>query len=244
MPHPLQTACANRLLSFMAPDDFSTIQPYLETTPLRTGDVLIRADTPIPTAHFIEDGIVSCIAVAADGQQIELGLVGREGMVGVPILLDAERTPNEARVQVAGTAWSIPAAALREALRQRPSLHDFLLRYAQAVAVEVAATALANGLYKIERRLARWLLMCHDRIDGDVLPTTHRFLSLMLGVNRTGLTTVVAGLERAGIIETSRGSITIRDRDALLALAGAAYGAPEAEYLRLIGAGAEPIRPE
>lgn len=216
------------------------MRPHLEAVPLNVGDVLIEADTAIAAAHFVERGIVSCIAVAADGQQIEYGLVGREGMVGVPLVLDADSTPNEAWVQVAGSAWSIPAPALREALRRSSSLQDHLLRYAQVLAIEVAATALANGRYKVERRLARWLLMCHDRVDGDSLATTHRFLSLMLGVNRTGLTTVVAGFERSGVISTRRGTITIRDRAALLAIAGSAYGAPETEYSRLIGPVAKP----
>ena len=181
---------------------------------------------------------MSCIAVAADGQQIELGLVGREGMVGLPVLLASDHTPNEARVQMAGSSWSMSVDAFREVLHRSPRLHDRLLRYAQVVTVEVAATALANGRYKVERRLARWLLMCHDRIDGDDLPTTHRFLSLMLGVNRTALTAVVAEFERAALIATKRGTITIRDRKALLTMAGAAYGAPEAEYARLVDASA------
>ena len=235
LSQPTQNACSNRLLAVLAPDDFALLAPHLDLVTLALGELLIAPDTAITHVRFIEQGIVSCIGVAADGERIELGVVGREGLVGLPILLDTDRTPDEGRVQMSGLAWSIPASALREALRHSPILHGQLLRYAQATSVQVASTALANGRYKVDRRLARWLLMCHDRVEGDVLPTTQQFLSLMLGVNRTGLTTVVRGLVRDGLIETKRGTITICDRTGLLALAGASYGRPEAEYDRLLG---------
>lgn len=234
MPQPIQDQCRNHLLSVLMPADFALLRPHLDIGPLAVGEVLIVADTPIPRVWFIEQGIVSIIAASADAGQIELGLVGREGMLGVPVLLDAGRTPDEGRVQMAGMAWSMPCGDLRDALRDSVSLHDSLLRYAQAANVQVASTALANGRYKLEQRLARWLLMCHDRVDGDLLPTTHRFLSLMLGVNRTGLTTAVAALERANFIGTRRGTITVRSREALLKLAGHSYGVAEAEYVRLV----------
>lgn len=235
MPPAAQDACTNRLLRLLSPADFDLLHPHLTSTPLALGDVLIEPDAAIDRVHFVESGIVSLIAVAADGQQIELTLVGREGMAGVPVLLDADRTPNEGRVQARGSAWSMPSDALRAALRRSPVLHDGLLRYAQAVNVQVASTVLSNARYRLDQRLARWLLMCHDRVNGDVVPTTHRFLSLMLGVNRPGLTAAVATFERAALIETRRGNITIRDRGALLTIAGASYGVPEAEYERLIG---------
>lgn len=235
MSQPTQHSCLNRLLRSLDPDDFSLLRPHLELATLSLSDVLIEAGTPITQVAFIEQGIVSLISAAADGQQIEVGLVGCEGMVGVPILLDAEQTPNEARVQALGLARVMPARALIEALRRSPRLHNRLLRYAHVLGVQATSTALANGRYTLEPRLARWLLMCHDRTEGDELPTTHRFLSLMLGVNRPGLTDAVSALERAGMIGRQRGTLTIRDRAALLTLAGASYGAPEAEYQRLIG---------
>lgn len=232
---PNQNVCLNRLLAVLAPDDFALLAPHLNLVTLALGELLMTSNTSITQVHFIEQGIVSCIGVAADGDRIELSVVGREGLVGLPILLDADRTPDEARVQISGLAWSIPAGALQEALQRSPTLHRRLLRYAQVAALQVGSTALANGRYKVDRRLARWLLMCHDRVEQNVLPTTQQFLSLMLGVNRTGLTAIVGGLVRDGLIETQRGNITICDRAGLLALAGAAYGQPEAEYERLLG---------
>ena len=235
LSQPNQNACRNRLLAALAPPNFALLAPHLDLVTLALGECLVTPNTPITHVHFIDQGIVSCIGVAADGEKIELGVVGREGLVGLPILLGTDQTPHEAFVQAMGLAWSLPVGALREALQHSPNLHALLLRYAQSAHLQAACTALANGRYKTDRRLARWLLMCHDRVEGDVLPTTQQFLSLMLGVNRSGLTAIVGGLVRDGLIKTRRGTITICDRAGLLALAGAAYGQPEAEYERLCG---------
>jgi CRP-like cAMP-binding protein len=235
MFQPRQPSCQNRLLATLPAADFALLQPHLELTSLSVGDVLVGANTPITQVAFVEQGIVSLISVAQDAQQIEAGLVGCEGMVGVPVLHDAGQTPDEARVQMLGLAWMMSASALKEALGQSPHLQRQLLRYAHVLGVQVTSTSLANGRFKLEARLARWLLMCHDRTAGDELPTTHQFLSLMLGVNRPGLTSIVASFERSGFIETRRGTLIVRDRPALLALAGASYGVPEAEYARLFG---------
>ncbi|MCE4226980.1 Crp/Fnr family transcriptional regulator [Methylobacterium sp. C25] len=231
---PIQNACENGLLRALAEGDFGLLQPHMQSVLLSVGNVLIAAGTPITQVYFVEQGIVSCIVQASDDERIEIGLVGREGLVGTPILLDADRASNEARVQAAGWAWSLRADTLRDAMRQSARLQSTLLRYVQTFSTQVACTALANGRYKLDQRLARWLLMCHDRVMGDELPTTHRFLSVMLGVNRPGLTSAIANLERAGIIASKRGSITIRDHGALLAMAGGSYGPPEAEYQSLI----------
>ncbi|WP_238313970.1 Crp/Fnr family transcriptional regulator [Methylobacterium crusticola] len=239
MPTSMQSSCHNRLLAALSPPDFALLQPDLTTVPLRLGAVLIKAHAPIPRVYFVEDGILSGIALAADGGQIELALIGREGMIGTPVLLGTDRTPHEGRVQANGYAWCMHADALRAALRSSPTLHALLLRYVQALTIQIGCTALANSLYRLPQRLARWLLMCHDRTEGDELPTTHQFLSLMLGVNRPGLTAAVSVFERSGMIRRQRGIITIRDRAALLAAAGASYGAPEAEYARLIAGPAE-----
>jgi CRP-like cAMP-binding protein len=239
MFQPRQRACQNRLLAALPAEDFALLQPHLELVTLTVGDMLIRAHTRIARVAFIEQGIVSLVSVAKDAQQIEAGLVGREGMVGVPVVLSADQTPNEARVQMLGLAWTMSASALKDVLGQSPVLQHQLLRYAHVLGVQATSTALANGRFKLEPRLARWLLMCHDRTVGDELPTTHQFLSLMLGVNRTNLTAVVAEFERSGIIETRRGALIVRDRLGLLVLAGASYGVPEAEYARLLGHSAD-----
>lgn len=235
MTQPLQATCRNRLLAGLEPSDFALVQVHLDLVTLALGDALMQATAPITHLHFVEQGIVSLVARASDGEQAEIGLVGHEGLVGLPLILGSDRTAYDGRVQVAGLAWAMPAAALPPILHRSATLSERLLRYAQVAGVQVAGTALANARYTLGGRLARWLLMCHDRVEGDDLSTTHRFLSVMLGVNRTGVTEAVAALERAGIIATKRGTITIRDRARLLVQAGACYGTPEAEYARLLG---------
>ena len=129
----------------------------------------------------------------------------------------------------------IRADDLCRAVAARASLHKHLLRFVQAFTIQTAQTALSNGCHVIEQRLARWLLMCHDRVDGDELATTHEFLSLMLGVRRAGVTLALQALEDRGLISTKRGQITVLNRAKLEAVAGDSYGVPEAEYARLIG---------
>ncbi|MCJ2077843.1 Crp/Fnr family transcriptional regulator [Methylobacterium sp. E-016] len=230
-----QASCRNRLLAGLPPSDFDLLRGRLAPKKLAVGDVLIQTDTPITSLYFIERGIVSLVTQAPDGEQAEIGLVGCEGLVGTPLLLGADQAPFDGRVQNAGSAWVMSASSFREILPQSAAINERLLRYVQTVTAQTAGTALANARYTLAARLARWLLMCHDRAEGDDLSTTHRFLSLMLGVNRTGVSEAMAVLERAGVIATKRGTIIIKDREHLLAQAGACYGMPEAEYDRLLG---------
>jgi CRP-like cAMP-binding protein len=156
-------------------------------------------------------------------------------MSGLAILNGTDRSPHHTFMQVPGQAIRIEADDLRTALDTSPSLRRLLLLYSQAQAVQISYTALANGRFTIDERLARWLLMCHDRIDGDAFPITHEFLALMLGIRRAGVTTALQALETSRVIKAGRGRIEILDRDELRAGAGDCYGAPEAEYERLIG---------
>ena len=156
-------------------------------------------------------------------------------MVGVPVALGVRTTPFEFFVQHAGEGLRMPTHHLEEVMDERPSLHRRLLRYAQALNVQTSGTAFANAEHTVETRLARWLLMCHDRVDGDALSTTHEFLSLMLGVRRAGVTLALQALEGRRLISTKRGQVTVLDRAKLEEVAGDSYGVPEAEYARLIG---------
>ncbi|MCJ2005511.1 Crp/Fnr family transcriptional regulator, partial [Methylobacterium sp. J-092] len=219
-----QASCRNRLLAALPPSDFDLLQGRLALQKFAVGDVLIQTDTSTTSLYFVERGIVSLVAQASDGEQAEIGLVGCEGLVGIPLLLGCDQAPYDGRVQNAGSAWVMSASSFREILPQSSALGERLLRYVQTVTAQMAGTALANARYTLAARLARWLLMCHDRAEGDDLSTTHRFLSLMLGVNRTGVSEALTALERAGVIATKRGTITIRDREKLIAQAGACYG--------------------
>ena len=229
-----QSSVHNRLLQTLSPEDFHLLQPHLEHLSVKLRDVLIPPNEPIEHIHFPEHGIASIVANTNDGRRIEVGIFGRDGMSGTAVLLGADQTPHESFIQVPGAVLRMSADHLREAIRQSPSLHALFLRYVQAFQVQTAYTALSNGGYGIEERLARWLLMCHDRLDGDELPLTHEFLGIMLGVRRSSVTLAIQMLEGAKVIEARRGRLTLVDRAKLEGIAGDSYGTPEAEYERLI----------
>src|SRR5215207_9926901 len=187
MAYLQQAAVRNRLLSGLTPEGFGLLQPHLEPMPLDLRQWLIEAGEPIQHVYFPEHGIVSIVADTSEGR-IEVGLIGPEGMAGLPVVLGIERSPHSYLVQAAGEALRVPAPDLRTALRQSPSLHAGFLRYAHALMVQTAQTAYANAGFTIEARLARWILMTDDRLERDELPLTHDFLSMMLGVCRPGVT--------------------------------------------------------
>jgi CRP-like cAMP-binding protein len=232
--HPQPSFSRNRLLSILPGDDFDRLRPQLQRVSLDFKQVLEEPNQPIDYAYFLEPGVGSIVAVTATGERLEVGIFGPEGMSGLAIVQGSDRSPHETFIQVAGEAIRISAEALRDAVGESATVRRLLLRYAQAFTVQVAYTALANGRYGLDERLARWLLMCHDRVDGNTFPITHEFLALMLGVRRAGVTTALHSLEGLEVIKASRGKIEILDREELLACAGGSYGMAEAEYERLM----------
>ncbi len=229
-----QTSVHNRLLSGLTPEDFGLLQPHLEPVSLELRQWVIEAGKPIQHVIFPEHGIISILADTSEGR-IEVGLLGPEGMAGLPVVLGIERSPHGYMVQAAGEALRITAQDLRAALRHSPSLQAGLLRYAHAVMVQTAETAYANAGFTIEARLARWILMTDDRLAREELPLTHDFLSMMLGVRRPGVTIAVQNLESNRLIRAKRGGITVLDRTGLEEVAGDAYGVSEAEYASAMG---------
>ena len=229
-----QTAVANQLLGAMSAKNFAALRPHLERLDLPRDLILLEPQQRIAHAYFVESGIVSVVAQRRDGQLVEAGIYGREGFGGVDLVLAADRTSHQNFVQVAGCGFRIESAVLVQAVRHSTALHELLLHYARIFMIQVAQTALSNGNDAIVERLARWLLMCNDRIDGDI-PITHNFLSIMLGVRRASVSGNLRTLESNKIIRSKHGRIEVRDRAALERLAGVSYGLPEAEYRRLIG---------
>ena len=232
-PQP-QIAIGNRLLAALSPEDFASLQPHLEPISFELRQVLIEPNQPIAHVYFHEQGMSSVTNNSADGK-IEVGVIGLEGMVGLPLVLGVDRSPYEFFIQMPGHGWRVAAHELEQAMSQNSSLHRHLLRYAQASHVQVSETAFANANNDIEARLARWLLMCHDRVDGDDVPLTHEFMAMMLGVRRPGVTVALHVLEGMQVIRAKRGVVTVLDRDKLEELAEDAYGLSEAEYTRLMG---------
>jgi CRP-like cAMP-binding protein len=230
-----QANIRNRLLKAMSREDFAPLKPDLEPMVLNVKDVLVQANEPIAHVYFMEEGLASIVAISPDDERIEVGHVGREGMTGEPVLLGVTSSPNQTFIQVAGSGLRIRAEDLTAAAEASPSLRALLLRFVQTLLIQTSHSALANGRYTIQERLARWLLMCHDRMDGDDLPLTHEFLSLMLGVRRSGVTEALHILEGVEIVKASRGHIRMLNRERLEEIAGGCYGVPEAEYVKLIG---------
>ena len=228
-----QGQVGNQLLSSLSPQDFALLQPHLRRMSVGLHDTLIEPNKPIEIAYFPESGIASF--VSPSDVELEVGIVGFEGFVGASVLLDVDRIPLKASGQVAGEGLGIRTAALLTAAAGSPSLRSVLARYTHVFMMQAASTAYANAHFTVEQRLARWLLMAHDRVDGDDLALTHEFLAVMLCVRRPGVTVSTHILEGQGAIRAKRGRITIRDREKLIALAGDSYGMAEAEYDRLLG---------
>jgi CRP-like cAMP-binding protein len=205
----------NRILSRLSRQDLELLEPHLEAVDLPVRKSLEAHKKRIDHVYFIESGFASVVANGSTKPSIEVGIIGREGMTGLAIILGSDRAQHATYIQVAGTGLRISAARLRKADERSNTLHRSMLRFAHAFLAQTTATALANGRSKIEERLARWLLMADDRIDGDDLPLTHEFLGLMLGTHRPGVTIAVQALEKAGLITTRRSHITIVDRKAL-----------------------------
>lgn len=234
MPAPQRSSVRNRLLRALSPADFALLQPALQPVATELRQTLITPDEPIRTLYFPEDSLASIVSGAAG--RVEIGVIGREGLVGAaPVLLAVDRSPFHHFVQSPGGMLSIATADLLAAVDESPTLRGLLLRFVQILMLQTAQTAFANAAYNIDVRLARWLLMCHDRLEGDDLVLTHEFLSLMLGAQRSSTTLAVQALEGHGLIRARRGRITILSREGLEAVVDDGYGLPEREYARLIG---------
>jgi CRP-like cAMP-binding protein len=230
------TQTPNILLAGLAAADKEAIQPFLRRFKLNVRTTIEDRNMPIETAHFLESGLVSIVASTTQDRQVEVGIIGREGMTGLSLLLGGLQSPNVSIVQVAGTSLGINGRQLADLMDARPSLRHRLDLFVQSFLVQMSQTTLANSKANIDRRLARWLLMVGDRADGERILLTHEFISIMLGVRRAAVTVALHNLEGEYLIRASRGVIAIRDREALCAFANGIYGVAEAEYERLLGA--------
>lgn len=224
----------NQILAGLSDDDLALVLPHLAPTSIKVGQVLEAPSQAIEYVYFPESGLASVLANDDRGQRIEVGPFGRDGMSGSPIVLGVDHSAHETLVQVAGTAHRIHTATVLDLIGNSPTLQSRFLRYIHAFASQTASTVLANARFGLEARLARWLVMIHDRIDGDLL-ITHDFLSVILGVRRAGVTTAMHVLEGEHLIRTARGKVSILDRDGLIRLARGSYGRAEAEYARVLG---------
>ncbi|MFK0690748.1 Crp/Fnr family transcriptional regulator [Mesorhizobium sp. IMUNJ 23033] len=223
------------LLRRMNPDDFALLAPHLHNRFLDLRDPLETAGEPISSVCFLESGIASVVARNRPGLDTEVGIIGREGMSGSALVMGADWAPHDCYIQMTSEAVCMDAAPFNAALQSSQTLRPFLLRYVHYLHIQTRSTALSNARAKLEDRLARWLLMCDDRVAGEQILITHELLSVMLGVRRPGVTVGLQILEGRGLIKSRRGAITIRDRDGLVSIADGFYGQAEADYDRLLG---------
>jgi CRP-like cAMP-binding protein len=224
----------NLLLRSLPGADMEVLLPLLKKVSLRTGDVCVEPNAPIESLYFLESGLGSSVFPDEQRGTTELGMQGYEGLIGLPILLGADRGPQKVFMQVGGTAQRISAEAIAALMDRSATLRRLLLRYVQVFLLQSAQTAYANARFSIHERLARWILMAADRL-GPKVALTHEYLAYMLGARRASVTEGLHVLEGKHLIRNTRGLIVLRDRDGMEALAGLSYGIPEAEYRQLIG---------
>ncbi|RWC55136.1 Crp/Fnr family transcriptional regulator [Mesorhizobium sp.] len=231
----VESSYQNGLLRRLNPADLALLEPQLEHVQLPLRMMLESAKAPIEHVYFLETGIASIVAKLPKGRDTEVGLIGREGMTGALVVLGDSQALHDTYMQIPGSGFRLPAAALATALSESTTLRALFLKYVQTLYAQAGYTALVNARSKLDERLARWLLMCHDRVSGDSVTITHEFMSVMLGVRRPGVTVAIQELEGRGLIRATRGEIVIRDRAGLFLVTDGAYSEPEVEYERLIG---------
>jgi CRP-like cAMP-binding protein len=226
----------NILIHSLAAEDYETLRPHLTRVSLDEGEEIVSCGQPIDGVCFPEAAVVSVSQVFPGGATVETGVIGICGMVGWPALLGAREAPHRAVVQVGGgSALRIDTDIFLEAVAARPGIASLCLRYVLLFSIQFSCAAASNLRDPTERRLARWLLMCHDRLEGDEIALTHHFIGETLGVRRASVTEALHILEGEGAIRSHRSRIVVRDRARLESMAGESYGFMEARYRQLIG---------
>jgi CRP-like cAMP-binding protein len=217
-------AVRNHLLASLPPETWAHLAPKLSLVSLDMRQVLYVQEGAIDAVYFLESGMASMVSNLVDGGQAEVGIIGREGMLGIALISGIDTSFVEFMVQIPGTAFRIGAREFRQELDTNLSLRMLLLRYNEALQAQIMQTAACNGRHGLEQRLARWLLMAHDRAEDDQLPLTQDFMAMMLGVHRPSITVVAGVLQRAGLVHYASGRITILDRASLEAASCECYG--------------------
>ncbi|MBI1359057.1 MAG: helix-turn-helix domain-containing protein [Alphaproteobacteria bacterium] len=210
-----QADIRNWVLSGLSPDEFALVASVLEEAPLRVGAILESAGEAAKSVYFVESGIISLVLPLEQGMRIEVGHVGREGVACVHAALGSNMLTCEIVAQGAGAAYRADVPAIRQLIAECQGLRESLAAFANALHVQVAQTAACNGSHEVVQRLARWLLMAHDRMDDDTLSLTHEDISQVLGVTRPGVTIAAGALQKSGLISYSRGKLTVVDRTGL-----------------------------
>lgn len=224
----------NRLLAALPASEYERLAPHLQLVSLPIRQVLYEPNEPIKYVYFPIGSMVSLVSIMKDGSTIEVGLVGNEGMVGIPVILGGNITTTQAFVQVSDNALRMDADLLKSEFNRGGQLQLLLLRYTQALLTQVSQSAACNRFHTIEERLARWMLLVADAVESDEFMLTQEFISQMLGTRRSGVTVAAGTLSQAGMLRYSRGKITILNREALEATSCECYGVIRYEFTRLL----------
>lgn len=219
-----RTGLSNVVLLSLPDKEYNLLRPHLEATELPQYEILVEPGEKIDFAYFLNDGMASLVALSRDGRSVEVGIVGKEGMVGMSLVAGLRRGTFRAIMQMAGSGLRIRAEVFQDILLSAPTLRAELGRFALMHGMQVAQLAACNRLHEVEQRLARWLLMCQDHRDSQLLPLTHEFLAQMLGTGRPSVSLAVGSLENAGLIQNLRGSVKILNRRSLEEAACECYG--------------------
>lgn len=235
MQATLRPQSENRILAAMPPEDYQRLLPQLEQVELQHSQILTHAGERMEYAYFPFNSMVSLVSHTAEGESVEVGIVGFEGMANISLILGVDKAPHEAMVQIPDGAMRIKAQALMCEFKRGGALHDRLLRYTQGLLLQTSQVAACNRLHSISERLGRWLLMSYDRCVCQDLPFTQEFLALMLGTRRAGVTEAALILQTEGYIHYKRGHIQIIDRQGLEDFTCNCYEVIKAEFDLLTG---------
>jgi CRP-like cAMP-binding protein len=237
VPSPIEITAKNGLLATLLLEDREQLVSYLHSVSLSLKQVIYEVGDPLEHVYFIEQGVASVLTKMANGSTVEVGMIGMEGMVGMPALLGGETSAQHIVIQIPGTALRMDAVLCKVAFDRSAGIRRVVHRFAEAILNLSAQTAGCNRLHSLEQRSARWLLMARDRSGSDAMPMTHDFLASMLGVHRTGVTDAAGELQRSGLIRYSRGQVAIIDREGLEATACECYGIDHAQFERRASSG-------
>ncbi|HEY7354536.1 MAG TPA: Crp/Fnr family transcriptional regulator [Terriglobales bacterium] len=213
----------NQILNSIPEAEYNLIRQHLESVDLLQGKILHEAGEKIDYAYFLNEGLASLVVLTSDGHSVEVAIVGREGIVGTPLAVGIHRGPYRSIMQISGTGVRIKSEVLEDVMRDATELRLVLNRYVLVQGLQIAQIAACNRLHEIEQRLARWLLMCQDRVGSDILPVTHEFLAQMLGSGRPSVSLAAGILQKAGFIENLRGTVKIVNRKKLESAACECY---------------------
>ena len=234
MLHLHSSYSANAILDALPEDSIRTIAPHLELVRIKAG-MLDRVGEPMRHLHFPTTAMMSVQHLMEDGAMVEVAVVGREGVVGLGTLVGGIAASNRVEVRIGGMAYRVPSCVMRAEFERSPQTYRLLLNTCQATMAQISRSALCNRHHSVSEQLSRWLLLAHDRIDGDELAVTQQTIANMLGVRREGVTEAAGNLQEAGLIRQRRGRITVLDRDGLEHHACECYDLIRADYRRLLG---------